>query len=226
MAGSQVAVATAVNPVPPLLPSTTTTPAGVAKFGHILATGWNEHAGVLGVTIGGALPILYHSIVVGLIPPFSAFFLELFSHLEVQVLHIHPKSLTILAIFAFWCEAFVGVRCSVALFRHFYSTRLNDSGLRARCVTFCTERKWIDMDWEKKVDDLRQRWIFMDLGEENPRFALPKHPVVRNDDAWAARKPKIPGCSKLWERIEALNKSGLSGMMVATEFLRARIAPL
>jgi hypothetical protein len=82
------------------------------------------------------------------------------------------------------------------------------------------------MDWEKKVDDFHQRWIFLDLGEENPRFAVPKHPVVRNDDAWAARKLKSPGYSKLWEQIEALNESGLSGVLVATELLRARITPL
>jgi hypothetical protein len=66
----------------------------------------------------------------------------------------------------------------------------------------------------------------MDLGEVNPCFAVPHHPVVRNDDALAACKLKSPACSKLWDRIEALNKSGLSGVMVATEFLSARIAPL
>jgi hypothetical protein len=195
------------NLVAPLLPSTTSTPVGVTKFNHMLATEWNEH-GAPKTWPGsaswespsvGAFPVLYHGIVAELNPPYSAFFLELLSHLEVQVLHIHPKSLTILAIFAFWCEAFVGVRPSVALFRHFYITRLNDGGLRARCVTFRAERKWIDMDWEKKVDDFRQRWIFMDLGEENLRFAVPQHPVVRNDDACVARELKSPGCSKLWE---------------------------
>jgi hypothetical protein len=102
-----------------------------------------------------AFPVLYHGIVAGLVPLLSAFFPELLSHLEVPVLHIHPRSLTILAIFSFWCEAFVRVRTSVALFHHFYSARLNNGGLRAGCVTFYAESRWIDMDWEKKVNDFR-----------------------------------------------------------------------
>jgi hypothetical protein len=126
----------------------------------MLATEWNEH-GASKTWPGspswespsaGAFPVLYHGIVAGLVPPFI---LELLSHFEIQVLHIHPMSLTILAICAFWCEAFVRVRTSVALFHHFYSARLNNGGLRAGCVTFYAESRWIDMDWEKKVNDFR-----------------------------------------------------------------------
>jgi hypothetical protein len=195
-----------VAPAGPLLLSTISTPSAILKFSHLLAADWNEH-GASKTWPGSAcwvsptekaFPILYHDIVAGLVPPFSAFFLALHVHLGVQVLHIHPKSLTILAIFAFWCEAFVGLRPSVALFRHFYNVRINDDGLRARCMTFHLDRRWIDMDWEKKVDDFCQRWIFMDLGEENPHFVVPQHPVVWNDDAWVARELRSPGCSKLW----------------------------
>jgi hypothetical protein len=75
----------------------------------MLATGWNEHGASKTWPCSaswespsvGAFPVLYHGIVVGLIPPFSVLFQELLSHLKVQVLHIHSKSLTILAIFAF-----------------------------------------------------------------------------------------------------------------------------
>ena len=42
---------------------------------------------------------------------------------QIQLLHLHPNSILILAIFAYLCEAYVGIRPSVALFRSFYSLR-------------------------------------------------------------------------------------------------------
>jgi hypothetical protein len=66
-----------------------------------------------------AYPLILHCVTAGLVPPFSLFFTAILEHYHISVLHLHPNSVTILAIFAFWCEAFVGIFPSVALFRSF-----------------------------------------------------------------------------------------------------------
>ena len=44
----------------------------------------------------------------------------LLSHYKIRALHLHPNSVLLLSIFAFYCEAFVGVMPSMALLCHFF----------------------------------------------------------------------------------------------------------
>ena len=63
-------------------------------------------------------PLFVSAIVAGLVPPFSEFFFSVLRHYKLQALHLHPNSVLLLAIFAYYCEAHVGVKPSVALLRH------------------------------------------------------------------------------------------------------------
>ena len=62
----------------------------------------------------------------GLVPPFSNFFNAVLSHYKIHMMHLGPESITLLAVFAFVCEAMMGIPPSVALLRHFFSLRLSD----------------------------------------------------------------------------------------------------
>jgi hypothetical protein len=42
-------------------------------------------------------------------PPFSSFFLVLLVHCGLQLQHLSPHSITLVAIFTHFCEMFVGV---------------------------------------------------------------------------------------------------------------------
>ena len=72
------------------------------------------------------IPIHLHALWAGLIPPFSAFFNAVLEHYQIHMLHLDPQSMTLLAVFAFVCEAMVGIAPSVALLRHFFSLHLID----------------------------------------------------------------------------------------------------
>ncbi|KAE8784143.1 hypothetical protein D1007_42315 [Hordeum vulgare] len=72
-------------------------------------------------------PFFLHRVFAGLVPPFSSFFTAIMKHSGIHALHLQPNSILLLSVFAFYCEAFVGVRPSVALFHHFFSLRLHDS---------------------------------------------------------------------------------------------------
>ena len=63
-------------------------------------------------------PFFVSAIAAGLVPPFSKFFFSVLRHYKLQALHLHPNSVLLLAIFAYYCEAHVGVQPSVALLRH------------------------------------------------------------------------------------------------------------
>jgi hypothetical protein len=56
----------------------------------------------------------------GLVPLVSSFFLMLLEFYGLQLQHLSPNSITLVAIFVHLCEMFVGVRPSVRLFHCFF----------------------------------------------------------------------------------------------------------
>ena len=54
---------------------------------------------------------------------------------QIQLLHLHPNSILILSIFAYLCEAYIGVRPSVDLFRSIYALRLTAHNERTGSTT-------------------------------------------------------------------------------------------
>jgi hypothetical protein len=52
-----------------------------------------------------AQPFFLFSVFAGLLPPFSSFFLAILETYGIQAIHLHPKSITLLAVFAYTCEA-------------------------------------------------------------------------------------------------------------------------
>ena len=73
------------------------------------------------------VPIFIDSLWAGLLPPFSAFVNAVLEHYQIHMLHLDPQSVTLLAVFAFVCEAMVGITPSVALLRHFFSLHITDA---------------------------------------------------------------------------------------------------
>jgi hypothetical protein len=55
-----------------------------------------------------------------LVPPLSSFFLMLLEYYGLQLQHLSPNSIALVAIFIHLYEMYVGVQPSVRLFRHFF----------------------------------------------------------------------------------------------------------
>ena len=111
------------------------------KVRHMAASATNEHGAMVlklaNNSFGSFYPIFMHTLYAGLVPPFSDFFLAVLECYQIQVLHLHPNSILILAIFAYLCEAYIGIPPSVDLFRSFYALRFTANKERAGCVSFC-----------------------------------------------------------------------------------------
>ena len=71
--------------------------------------------------------VTFHNFsMMGLLPPFSDFFMAVLEAFGLHMLHLHPNVVLILATFAHACKAFVSVMPSVALFRHFLTPEGGD----------------------------------------------------------------------------------------------------
>jgi hypothetical protein len=174
-------------------------------------------------------PFFLFSIFVGLVPPFSPFLLAILETYGIQAIHLHPKSIALLAVFAYACEAWIGIKPSVAYFRHLFSLRSSGLNQSSGCVSFIatagTECDFIDLKWMKKVEDFRSRWLVVDTLEESELFLITEVPPAKLT-TWVSEALPEEALKTLRPRIRDLWKAGVTGTMVGVEFVTRRIAPL
>ena len=103
---------------------------GTAKVARMATTEFNENGATLcqPATITSNDPrdarLFMCFVSAGLVPPASLFFLSVVASFGLHVAHLHPNALVTLAIFQHLCEGFVGIRASVALFRHYFRPQI------------------------------------------------------------------------------------------------------
>ena len=105
-------------------------------------------------------------------------------HYQIHMLHLDPQFVTLLAVFAFVCEAMVGITPSVALLRHFFSLHLTGPRQSSGCVGFqavaATAGMGIDFELPSSTSEFRTRWVFVDAGVLNPLLQALVGPAIPN----------------------------------------------
>ncbi|KAE8820027.1 hypothetical protein D1007_01994 [Hordeum vulgare] len=131
-------------------------------------------------------------------------------------LHLQPNSSLLMFIFAFYYEAFISVRPSVALFCHFLSVCLHDGAHLSACVSFVVAQGGnLLVKAGKKVENFRHRWVLMSLKDANPWQEVPKG-LPENTSAWSSTKLSDPrGVPILaWFSRDSSAKRLIGGMIV------------
>jgi hypothetical protein len=176
-----------------------------------------------------AQPFFLFSVFAEMVPPFSPFLLAILETYGIQTIHLHPKSIALLAVFAYACEAWIGIKPSVVYFRHLFSLRSSGLNQSSGCVSFITtagaEGDFIDLKGMKKVEDFQSRWLFVDILEESELFLVTTVPPFKFT-TWASEPLPEEALKTLRPRIRDLRKAGVTGTMVGVEFVTRRIAPL
>ncbi|KAI4995828.1 hypothetical protein ZWY2020_037916 [Hordeum vulgare] len=172
-------------------------------------------------------PFFLHSVFAGLVPPFSSFFTAILNHYGIQALHLKPNSILLLFVFAFCSEAFMGVRPSVALFRHFFNMRLHDGAHLLACISFVAAQNGnFLLKAGKKVENFRHRWVLMSLRDANPRLEEPKR-LPEKTSAWSSAKLSDRRAVPILECFSHyISASTLTREMIVKEFLVQHVVPL
>jgi hypothetical protein len=113
----------------------------------------------------------------GLVPPISSFFLLLLKEFGLQLQHLTPHSILLMAVFAHFMDMFVGVRPCVAIFRHFYALVGSGSSKRAIGAYYFQLRQgtadsYINAFSSAKWEDWRDGWVIAKT-DASDRLELP-----------------------------------------------------
>ena len=175
-------------------------------------------------------PLFVSSIATGLVPPFSKFFYSVLRHYNLQALHLHPNSVLLLAIFAYYCEAHVGVQPLVALLRHYFSLRVS-RGSPSACAGCVAYGGTISISNPgKRVEGFRSKWVLVDAGCIHPRLILPAEQPASSSD-WCRAELTDPRAKLVLEKMDAdlrpvsTAAAKLTSALLLREFLEHQLAP-
>src|SRR3954468_17979984 len=158
-------------------------------------------------------PLFVSSIAAGLVPPFSEFFFSVLRHYNLQALHLHPNSVLLLAIFAYYCEAHVGVQPSVALLHHYFSLRVS-RGSPSACASFVAYGGAIAIsNPRKRIEGFRSKWVLVDAGRIHPRLILPAEQPASSSE-WCRAELTDPRAKLVLENMDAdLKPTNMAGVV-------------
>jgi hypothetical protein len=151
---------------------------------------------------------------VGLVPPLSSFFLTLLEYYGLQLQHLSPNSIALVAIFVHLCEMYVGVRPSVRLFWHFFMLKAAITrppligGHYFQCRTPGHARYITPISpcrWERWRED----WVLVQA-DVHDRLTLPVDGPTLDHTEWGKDPGLELGFDPVLDRIQYLAENGLT----------------
>jgi hypothetical protein len=145
--------------------------------------------------VAGEFVLFNAYITCGLAPPISTFFLLLLEEFGLQLQHLTPHSVLLVAIFAHFMEMFVGVRPCVSIFRHFYALvgsgrSKYEIGAYYFQLRHGVSSSYISAFPSAKWEDWRNDWVIA-MTDANDRLELPTEGPLLDRNCWKAR-PSLP----------------------------------
>jgi hypothetical protein len=104
--------------------------------------------------------------------PAGDFLCGLLQFCRIELVHLAPNSITIIATFIHLCEAFLGIAPHFHLWRHFFELKKTGKGVVVGSVSFMLRRnmksEYIDLAVPDNTAGWKQGWFYLD----NPASAL------------------------------------------------------
>jgi len=206
----------------------------VDQLRWLVAGRGNEHGATVMKPVSaqpedGDIPVFTLFLKMGLVPPLSDFTVAVMESYGIHLTQLHPNALMLLSIFAHLCEAFVGVMPSVALFRHYFIPRIDAKKPISGGVTFRLRNglseAFVPTVFKSKWEEWRHDWCFVHFPIFHACLADPGS-APAHDESAKALSPRDADLEVAVKRIKALREWGLTGNMVAADFLWRRLAPL
>jgi hypothetical protein len=166
----------------------------------------------------------------GLVPPLSSFFLTLLEYYGLQLQHLSPNSIALVAIFVHLCEMYVGVWTSVQLFWCFFVLKAVSPRPPLISGNYFQHRTpghacYIMPISPGRWEQWREDWALVQADIHN-RVTLPIGGLTLDRTKWGKDPGQEPGFDPVLERIQYLAENGLTSLMVLHNFLSKRLAPL
>jgi hypothetical protein len=146
------------------------------------------------------------------------------------LVHLAPKSITIIVTLIHLCEAFLDITPHLHLWRHFFELKKTGKGVVIDSVSFMLRRnmksEYIDLALPDNTTGWKQRWFYLDNPTPVLKSRTGRVPVV--DPEWTNQLATLDTqeLKPLLDDLQQLKAEGLTGATVAISFCCRLIQPL
>jgi hypothetical protein len=166
----------------------------------------------------------------GLVPPLSSSFLTLLEYYGLQLQHLSPNSIAMVAILVHLCEMYVGVQSSVRLFRRFFVLKAASPRPPLIGGHYFQHRtpghtRYIMPISPGRWEQWREDWALVQA-DVHDRLTLPVGGPTLDRTDWGKDPGLQPGFDPVLNWIQYLAENGLTSLMVLHDFLSKRLTPL
>ena len=164
---------------------------------------------------------------VGLVPPMSLFFHAILAAYGLHLAHLHPNAMVTLAIFQHFCEVFVGVFPSVALFRHYFRPRVEEGRISGAMTWTRHQRSspFIILEPRSKWEEWRRDWCHIRFPDVDDSLGIPAA-APEAMETWEHLDARDVELAPAIDCIKDMHELGLTGRHVVLDFVRCAVAPL
>jgi hypothetical protein len=169
----------------------------------------------------------------GLALPASNFFKGLLEYYGIEYLNLNPNGMFHTPVFVHFCEAFLGIKPHLVLFREFFRVKPQPSANNPRVVGGAGIQMREDAAEQylvyKLIDskqDCKSKWFYITNHHpelQKPSEKQPKHRPWWNTEPTMQEGIQLP---ELLTKIKALREAGLRAEHVAFSFMKRRVQPL
>lgn len=163
----------------------------------------------------------------GLVPPFSDFFLQIMVEYRLLMMQLHPNAVTVMVVFAHFCENFLGVLPFVPLFWHFYIPRIENKNISGSVTWHLRNSmglEFIEGHYQSRWEEWRHNWCVVKISTRHACYDVPQGPA-HHSDLWKEKGPRDEDFDLVYQRIKALWTTGLTAEMVVADYSWRRITP-
>lgn len=174
----------------------------------------------------GQIPVFQAYCECGLRLPAHPFLTVVLEHFGVELVNLGPNSITMLSVFVYLCEAYLGIPADLELFQYFYGMS-RQAGIAGSCGLKLHDgksREYIQSFTRSSWPGWRKRWFYWKVTSEDSLSFVGK--AAEKKSSWDSTPEDISRIAPYVQAIKDLKKEGLTGWHVVKDFITRRISPL
>jgi hypothetical protein len=162
--------------------------------------------------------------------PAGDFLCGLLQFYWIELVHLAPNSITIIATFIHLCEAFLGITPHFHLWRHFFELKKTGKGVVVVSVSFMLSRnmksEYIDLALPDNTTGWRQGCFYLDNPTPMLKSRTGRVPIMGPEWTNQLATLDTQELKPLLDDLLQLKAEGLTGAVVAISYCRRLIQPL
>ena len=174
----------------------------------------------------GQIPVFQAYCECGLRLPAHPFLTLVLEHFGVELVNLGPNSITMLSVFVYLCEAYLGIPSDLELFQYYYGMA-RQAGIAGSCGLKLHDGKskeYIQMFTRSSWPLWRKKWFYWETTPEDSLTFAGK--AAEKIASWDSTPQDIGRIAPFIQAIEDLKAEGLTGWHVVKDFITRRISPL